>query len=141
MHFFLDCFLYLQERVCVITGRNPLCTFFWIVFCIYKSVSVSSQGGIPYALFFGLFSVFTRACLCHHREESPMHYFLDCFLYLQERVCVITGRNPLCTIFWIVFCIYKSVSVSSQGGIPYALFFGLFSVFTRACLCHHREES
>ena len=24
-------------------------------------------------------------CLCHHREESPLHYFLDCFLYLQER--------------------------------------------------------
>ena len=24
-------------------------------------------------------------CLCHHREESPLHYFLDCFLYLRER--------------------------------------------------------
>ena len=24
-------------------------------------------------------------CLCHHREESPSHYFLDCFLYLLER--------------------------------------------------------
>ena len=24
-------------------------------------------------------------CICHHREESPQHYFLDCFLYLQER--------------------------------------------------------
>ena len=24
-------------------------------------------------------------CLCHHREESPKHYFLECFLYSQER--------------------------------------------------------
>ena len=24
-------------------------------------------------------------CICHHREESPSHYFLDCFLYSQER--------------------------------------------------------
>ena len=24
-------------------------------------------------------------CICHYREESPSHYFLDCFLYLQER--------------------------------------------------------
>ena len=24
-------------------------------------------------------------CLCHSREESPFHYFLDCFLYLPER--------------------------------------------------------
>ena len=24
-------------------------------------------------------------CLCFHREESPLHYFLDCFLYLPER--------------------------------------------------------
>ena len=24
-------------------------------------------------------------CLCHHWEESPLHYFMDCFLYLQER--------------------------------------------------------
>ena len=23
--------------------------------------------------------------MCHHREESPSHYFLDCFLYLIER--------------------------------------------------------
>ena len=25
------------------------------------------------------------ACLCHYKQESPEHYFLDCFLYLQER--------------------------------------------------------
>ena len=25
-------------------------------------------------------------CLCYHREESPIHYFLDCFLYSQERL-------------------------------------------------------
>ena len=24
-------------------------------------------------------------CLCHHREESPLHYFLECFLYSPER--------------------------------------------------------
>ena len=24
-------------------------------------------------------------CLCHHKEESPQHYFLDCFLYSLER--------------------------------------------------------
>jgi hypothetical protein len=24
-------------------------------------------------------------CLCHHREESPLHYFIDCFLYSPER--------------------------------------------------------
>ena len=24
-------------------------------------------------------------CLCHHREESPLHYFIDCFLYFLER--------------------------------------------------------
>ena len=24
-------------------------------------------------------------CLCHYREESPLHYFLDCFLYSPER--------------------------------------------------------
>ena len=23
-------------------------------------------------------------CLCHDVEESPLHYFIDCFLYLQE---------------------------------------------------------
>ena len=27
----------------------------------------------------------TPQCLCHSREESPFHYFLDCFLYLPER--------------------------------------------------------
>ena len=24
-------------------------------------------------------------CDCHYREESPLHYFVDCFLYLPER--------------------------------------------------------
>ena len=24
-------------------------------------------------------------CLCHHREESPKLYFLECFLYSHER--------------------------------------------------------
>ena len=24
-------------------------------------------------------------CLCHFKEESPLHYFIDCFLYTQER--------------------------------------------------------
>ena len=24
-------------------------------------------------------------CDCHYREESPSHYFLDCFLYTHER--------------------------------------------------------
>ena len=24
-------------------------------------------------------------CMCHFREESPKHYFLDCFLYTAER--------------------------------------------------------
>ena len=24
-------------------------------------------------------------CLCYFREESPLHYFIDCFLYLPER--------------------------------------------------------
>ena len=24
-------------------------------------------------------------CLCHCKEESPKHYFIDCFLYSQER--------------------------------------------------------
>ena len=24
-------------------------------------------------------------CLCHHKEESSSHYFLECFLYSQER--------------------------------------------------------
>ena len=28
-------------------------------------------------------------CLCHFREESPQHYFLDCFLYSQERQTLI----------------------------------------------------
>ena len=27
----------------------------------------------------------TPECLCHFREESPSHFFLDCFLYLPER--------------------------------------------------------
>ena len=27
----------------------------------------------------------TPQCLCHNREESPLHYFIDCFLYLPER--------------------------------------------------------
>ena len=27
----------------------------------------------------------TPECLCHNREESPLHYFIDCFLYLPER--------------------------------------------------------
>ena len=34
---------------------------------------------------FSLNQIDSPECLCHHREESPMHYFLDCFLYLQER--------------------------------------------------------
>ena len=24
-------------------------------------------------------------CLCHHREETPLHYFIECFLYSPER--------------------------------------------------------
>ena len=24
-------------------------------------------------------------CSCHYREESPLHYFLDCFLFSLER--------------------------------------------------------
>ena len=24
-------------------------------------------------------------CLCHHREESSSHFFLECFLFSQER--------------------------------------------------------
>ena len=24
-------------------------------------------------------------CLCHFNNETPMHYFLDCFLYSSER--------------------------------------------------------
>ena len=24
-------------------------------------------------------------CTCHYREESPLHYFIDCFLYSFER--------------------------------------------------------
>ena len=24
-------------------------------------------------------------CMCHYQTESPEHYFLDCFLYIQER--------------------------------------------------------
>ena len=27
----------------------------------------------------------TPECLCHFKEESPKHFFLDCFLYTQER--------------------------------------------------------
>ena len=27
----------------------------------------------------------TPQCSCHFREESPLHYFIDCFLYLPER--------------------------------------------------------
>ena len=27
----------------------------------------------------------TPECLCHHKIESPEHYFLDCFLYSPER--------------------------------------------------------
>ena len=27
----------------------------------------------------------SSACLCHCKEESPKHYFIDCFLYSQER--------------------------------------------------------
>ena len=27
----------------------------------------------------------TPQCSCHYREESPLHYFIDCFLYLPER--------------------------------------------------------
>ena len=23
-------------------------------------------------------------CLCHHREESPLHYLIDCFLYTLD---------------------------------------------------------
>ena len=29
-------------------------------------------------------------CPCHHRSESPQHYFLDCFLYLLERQTLFT---------------------------------------------------
>ena len=27
----------------------------------------------------------TPECICHAKEESPQHYFIDCFLYSQER--------------------------------------------------------
>ena len=27
----------------------------------------------------------TPECICHFKTESPEHYFLDCFLYNQER--------------------------------------------------------
>ena len=27
----------------------------------------------------------TPECICHHKTESPEHYFLDCFLYIPER--------------------------------------------------------
>ena len=37
---------------------------------------------------FSLGQIDSPECLCHHREESPMHYFLDCFLYLQERQAI-----------------------------------------------------
>ena len=29
-------------------------------------------------------------CLCHFREESPQHYFVDCFLYSLERQSLFT---------------------------------------------------
>ena len=34
---------------------------------------------------FSIGLVDTPECLCHSKEESPKHYFLDCFLYTQER--------------------------------------------------------
>ena len=34
---------------------------------------------------FSIGLVDTPECLCHFKEESPKHYFLDCFLYTQER--------------------------------------------------------
>ena len=27
----------------------------------------------------------TPECICHHKEDSPLHYFIDCFLYMPER--------------------------------------------------------
>ena len=29
-------------------------------------------------------------CLCLHREESPLHYFLECFLYSPERQALLS---------------------------------------------------
>ena len=34
---------------------------------------------------FSIGLVDTPECSCHFKEESPKHYFLDCFLYTQER--------------------------------------------------------
>ena len=30
-------------------------------------------------------NAFSPECLCHHREDTPSHYFLECFLYSPER--------------------------------------------------------
>ena len=34
---------------------------------------------------FSIGQVDNPECLCHHKEESSSHYFLECFLYSQER--------------------------------------------------------
>ena len=39
------------------------------------------------------------SCLCHHKNETPLHYFLDCFLYTIERQSLFDQVNQLVTNF------------------------------------------
>ena len=38
-------------------------------------------------------------CLCHYKNETSLHYLLDCFLYTVERQSLIDQVNQLVTNF------------------------------------------
>ena len=48
---------------------------------------------------FEIQKVGSPSCLCHFRNETPMHYFLDCFLYTIERQLLIDQVGQLVANF------------------------------------------
>ena len=48
---------------------------------------------------FEIQKVDSPSCLCHFKNETPMHYFLDCFLYTIERQLLLDQVGQLVTNF------------------------------------------
>ena len=48
---------------------------------------------------FEIQKVGSPSCLCHFRNETPMHYFLDCFLYTIERQLLLDQVGQLVANF------------------------------------------
>ena len=48
---------------------------------------------------FEIQKVDSPSCLCHFKNETPMHYFLDCFLYTIEHQLLLDQVGQLVTNF------------------------------------------